>query len=49
MPTATGSKPSLESLDVDPDALAAVAALAVMPLLQALRRRFGPRGRSALA
>jgi FdhE protein len=30
------------SLDVDPDALAAVAALAVMPLLQALRRRFGP-------
>ena len=29
------------SLDVDPDALAAVAALAVMPLLQALRRRFG--------
>jgi FdhE protein len=31
-----------QSLDVDPDALAAVAALAVMPLLQALRRRFGP-------
>jgi FdhE protein len=30
------------SLDIDPDALAAVAALAVMPLLQALRRRFGP-------
>src|SRR5918994_807752 len=30
------------SLDVDPDALAAVAALAVMPLFQALRRRFGP-------
>jgi FdhE protein len=30
------------SLDVDPDALAAVAALSVMPLLQALRRRFGP-------
>jgi FdhE protein len=29
-------------LDADPDALAAVAALAVMPLLQALRRRFGP-------
>ena len=30
------------SLDIDPDALAAVAALAVMPLLHALRRRFGP-------
>ena len=30
------------SLDIDPDALAAVAALAVIPLLQALRRRFGP-------
>ncbi len=30
------------SLDIDPDALAAVATLAVMPLLQALRRRFGP-------
>ena len=30
------------SLDIDADALAAVAALAVMPLLQALRRRFGP-------
>jgi FdhE protein len=30
------------SLDVDPDALAAVAALAVVPLLHALRRRFGP-------
>ena len=30
------------SRDIDPDALAAVAALAVMPLLQALRRRFGP-------
>ncbi|MCC2629015.1 MAG: uncharacterized protein K0S14_2665 [Thermomicrobiales bacterium] len=30
------------SLDIDSDALAAVAALAVMPLLQALRRRFGP-------
>jgi FdhE protein len=29
------------SLDVDPDALAAVAVLAVMPLLHALRRRFG--------
>jgi FdhE protein len=29
------------SLDVDPDALAAVAALVVVPLLQALRRRFG--------
>jgi FdhE protein len=29
------------SLDVDPVALAAVAALAVMPLLHALRRRFG--------
>jgi FdhE protein len=29
------------SLDIDPDALAAVATLAVMPLLQALRRRFG--------
>jgi len=29
------------SLDIDPDALAAVAALAVMPLLHALRRRFG--------
>lgn len=29
-------------LDIDPDVLAAVAALAVMPLLQALRRRFGP-------
>lgn len=29
-------------LDIDPDALAAVAALAVVPLLQALRRRFGP-------
>ena len=31
-----------QSLAIDPDALAAVAALAVMPLLQALRRRFGP-------
>jgi len=30
------------SMDIDPDALAAVATLAVMPLLQALRRRFGP-------
>ncbi len=30
------------SLDIDPDALAAVAALAAMPLLHALRRRFGP-------
>jgi FdhE protein len=30
------------SLDIDPDVLAAVAMLAVMPLLQALRRRFGP-------
>jgi FdhE protein len=30
------------SLDIDPDVLAAVAALAVMPLLHALRRRFGP-------
>jgi len=30
------------SLDIDPHALAAVAALAVVPLLQALRRRFGP-------
>jgi FdhE protein len=30
------------SLDIDPDALAAVAALAVMPLLHGLRRRFGP-------
>jgi FdhE protein len=30
------------SLDIDPDALAAVAALAVMPLVHALRRRFGP-------
>src|SRR4051794_3589907 len=30
------------TLDIDPDALAAVAALAVVPLLQALRRRFGP-------
>jgi FdhE protein len=30
------------SLDIDPDALAAVATLAVMPLLQALHRRFGP-------
>ncbi len=30
------------SLDHDPGALAAVAALAAMPLLQALRRRFGP-------
>jgi FdhE protein len=30
------------SLDIDADALAAVAALAVVPLLQALRRRFGP-------
>jgi FdhE protein len=30
------------SLEIDPDALAAVAALAAMPLLQALRRRFGP-------
>jgi FdhE protein len=30
------------SLDIDPDALAAVAALAVMPLLHALRRRLGP-------
>jgi FdhE protein len=30
------------SLDLDPDALAAVAALAVMPLLHALRRRFDP-------
>jgi FdhE protein len=30
------------SLNIDPDALAAVAALAVMPLLHALRRRFGP-------
>jgi len=30
------------SLDIDPDALAAAAALAVMPLLHALRRRFGP-------
>jgi FdhE protein len=29
------------SLDIDPDALAAVAALAVIPLLHALRRRFG--------
>jgi FdhE protein len=29
------------SLDIDPDVLAAVAALAVMPLLHALRRRFG--------
>ncbi|MGH2614098.1 MAG: formate dehydrogenase accessory protein FdhE, partial [Thermomicrobiales bacterium] len=29
-------------LAVDPDALTAVAALAAMPLLQALRRRFGP-------
>jgi FdhE protein len=29
------------SLDIDPDALAAVAALAVMPFLHALRRRFG--------
>ena len=29
------------SLDIDPNALAAVATLAVMPLLQALRRRFG--------
>jgi FdhE protein len=28
------------SLDIDPDVLAAVAALAVMPLLHALRRRF---------
>ena len=30
------------SFNLDADALAAVAALAVMPLLQALRRRFGP-------
>jgi FdhE protein len=30
------------SLDIDPDVLAAVATLAVMPLSQALRRRFGP-------
>ncbi len=30
------------SLEIDPEALAAVAALAAMPLLQALRRRFGP-------
>jgi FdhE protein len=30
------------SLDIDPDALAAVATLAVMPLLHALRRHFGP-------
>jgi FdhE protein len=30
------------SLDIDPNVLAAVAMLAVMPLLQALRRRFGP-------
>jgi len=30
------------SLGIDPDALAAVATLAVIPLLQALRRRFGP-------
>jgi FdhE protein len=30
------------SMNIDPDALAAVAALAVMTLLQALRRRFGP-------
>ena len=29
-------------LDVDPDALAVAAALAAMPLLQALRRYFGP-------
>jgi FdhE protein len=31
-----------ERLDVDSDALAVAAALAAMPLLQALRRRFGP-------
>lgn len=31
-----------QSLAIDPDALAAVASLATMPLLQALRRRFGP-------
>jgi len=31
-----------ERLDVDPDALMAVAVVAAMPLLQALRRRFAP-------
>ncbi len=31
-----------ERLDVDPDALMAVAAVAAMPLLQALRRHFAP-------
>ena len=41
---ADGDRPDAVAISVnlDPDALSAAAALAVMPLLQALRRRFAP-------
>ncbi len=37
-----GLAPIADTLDVSPDALAVAAELMAMPLLQALRRRFGP-------